>query len=110
MTSSLEDLLQNIFRDPRVESTNVERSLVWFWSCAPAASACRRSDVVFQHLLHSIHLLWERTDILRDVEWWWHVALRAILEACLTRHGRREGRRCRSRVRHVERLANSIGE
>jgi hypothetical protein len=39
MSSSFEDLLQYILRDPRVEATNVESPFVWFRGCTTHISA-----------------------------------------------------------------------
>ena len=40
MSSSLEDLFQDIFRHPRVETADVKSSLVWLRGCTTHISAC----------------------------------------------------------------------
>ena len=106
MSRRLKNLLQNILCDSWIESTNIQRSLVRFWSSAPNACANRRSEVVAGH--GSVDSRWDRIVVLRDVErWdcrWWHMAARAILVAGLAWRSasrwRQWERSSRSSIRH----------
>jgi hypothetical protein len=100
VSSGLENLPENLFGDPGVQTANIQSSFVGLRGCAPdgAASAHGRVHSVEHVDLRDIH--WERVVVLRDVEaerWLrGHALAVAILEALLlasltrhTAHGRR---------------------
>lgn len=102
VSSGLEDLPENFFGDPWVQTTNVQRSLVGLRSGAPdgAASAHGRAKAIEAVGIRHVHR--ERVVVLRDVETErrlrGHALAVAVLEALLlaslarqTTHGRRHG-------------------
>ena len=87
MASSLEDLAKNVFRDPRVQSSHVQRALIWLWSGAAHEST---SAVGGHHLARHgrSHCGRNRVGILRDHDrrqrWRRHVGRIGLAVACRT--------------------------
>lgn len=75
MAGSFEDLLQNILRDPGVETTNVEGSLVWLRSGPTHKSTAGGGHHAARHRRGDRR--GNRIGVLRDHHWrtrrWWHV-------------------------------------
>lgn len=97
VSSGLEDLPENLFGNPRVQTANVQSSFVGLGGSAPdgAASAHGRSKAVEAVGIRHVHR--ERVVVLGDVEaerrLGGHALAVAILEALrLARHGAHGGR------------------
>jgi hypothetical protein len=114
VTRGLEYLLQNLFRNPRVQPTNIKCSFVRLRRrTSHAARADWRSDAAVttgESLDSILQIGMDGAIVLRDADGklrrhslrWWHLRLRAILESRLrsgARHRRlrqRSGRCCQT--------------
>lgn len=114
MSSSFEDLAQDILSHARIKSTNIERTLIWLWGRTtnePALAIWRHDDPILTRHRRG-YSCWNGIRVLRDDDRWErrrrHVrvahAILAVLVAWSTGSSRwrwelRPGRR-RGLVRH----------
>ena len=113
MSSCLEDLAQDVLGDARVEASDIEGALVWFWS----GTSDEASLTVWSHDHTILHRWrgdgrWDWVRVLGSVERserrWWHMSGAMLAVIVAWRTGRGWWRRklgawwWRTLVRHLE--------